>query len=201
MRHQSNGRPYGGYRGYGSHGDSGSSDGLAYSSSSGGTNRQGGPTRPIIKPSSNPVSRVRTPEQTNADSQRVDSPMAMETPGSERSSFNLNGHHISETYKPRTSITTSRRKSLTSTPPPTSSAIESNSPHQRPDNRYAANRPVTRNTRGHWALEQESKVRIFGIPKNYWTKDVYFAMSGFGTVTRIEMETTGRDYNAWVMFQ
>lgn len=44
-------------------------------------------------------------------------------------------------------------------------------------------------------------MKVFGIPKYQWTKDVYFAMSSYGNVTRIEMEPGNRDNGAWVVFQ
>lgn len=197
MRRQTNGRPQSGYRSSGNQGDGGSSDGLAYSSSSGGSNRQAGPTRPVIRPSSNLVSRVKTPEQPYTNSSRADSPMTPETPTSERSSFSLNGQQINETYKPRPRATASPPKPST----PVSPATQTNSPRQRANTQYAPNRPLTRNTRGHWALQQESKVKILGIPKHHWTKDVYFAMSNFGNVIKVDMEIGSRDNNAWVVFQ
>ena len=44
-------------------------------------------------------------------------------------------------------------------------------------------------------------MEIFGIPKHQWTKDVYFAMSIHGTVTKIDMKQGSRDNGAWVVFQ
>ncbi|KAF2132226.1 RdRP-domain-containing protein [Dothidotthia symphoricarpi CBS 119687] len=51
----------------------------------------------------------------------------------------------------------------------------------------------------HWARLQEYKVKVLGIRKSYWTNDVYDAMSQYGTVVRIEIQTGGRDNNAWVV--
>ena len=197
MRRQNNGRLQSGYRGYVDHDDRSSSDGLAYSSSSGGSNRQAGPTRPVIRPPLNPVSRVRAPEQPHTSPDRADSPTTPETSTSERSSFILNGQQINETYKPKPSAAASQ-----STPSyPESSTIDTERPRQRVTTHYALNRPPTYNTRGQWALGQQSKVRILGIPKQYWTKDVYLAMSKFGTVIKVDMEIASRDNNAWVIFQ
>lgn len=198
MRRQNSGRPYGGYRGHGNHGDSGSSDGLTQSSSSDGSNKQPNHTRPVIRPSSKaPFNRVRTPEQLNDGPNQLDSPLAPVTPGSEQTSFTLNGHQINETYKPRTSPIV-RQPNPSS---PRSPAPRADDCRQRPDGQSASNRPPTRNTRGYSVEEQEFKVKILGIPKRCWTKDVYFAVSRFGTVTRIEMEIGSRDNNAWVIFQ
>jgi RNA-dependent RNA polymerase len=197
MQRRENGRPQGGYRGYGNHGDSDRSDGVAYSSSSSESNGQAFPTRPVIKHPSNPTSRVGTPEQVNTGPARVDSSLAPTTPSNERSSFLLNGHQVIEFYKPRLSMTASPPKPST----PVSPVIRNGSPRQRSDSQCMSNGTFRRNIRGHWALEQESKIRIVGIPKYCWTKDVYFAMSSFGTVTRIEMEGGSRDNNAWVIYQ
>ncbi|KAF2632565.1 RdRP-domain-containing protein, partial [Macroventuria anomochaeta] len=118
-------------------------------------------------------------------------------PTSEQSSFTLNGHQISEMFKARSSATASPPKPST----PVSPATRIDSPRQPSNHQNASSRPLTRNTRGQWDLEQEFKVKIFGIPKQYWTKDIYFATSRFGTVTRIEMELLSRDNNAWVTLQ
>jgi RNA-dependent RNA polymerase len=50
---------------------------------------------------------------------------------------------------------------------------------------------------------QESKFKLLGIPKNYWTKEIYQAMSAYGNVFRIEMEVSSRDSssNAYVVFR
>jgi hypothetical protein len=196
MRRQIGNCPQNGYRSYGFQDDGNSSDGPTYSSSSGGTSKDGGLTRPVIRPTLNPVSRVKTPEHPYTYPSRADSPMAPETPNGERSSFSLNGQQINETYKPRPSSTASPPKPLT----PALSAFQS-SPRQRAYPQHASNRPLTRNTRGHWALQQELKVKVLGVPKQHWTKDVYFAMSSYGNVTKVDMEPGTRDNNAWVIFQ
>jgi len=183
-----------GYRSYSSQGDCNSSDGPTYTSGSGGTSKEGGPTSPIARPSSNPVSRIKTPEQ---HASRADSPMAPETPNSERSSFSLNGQQINEAYKPRPRAMASPPRPST----PISTSIRISTPPQRTYTQSASTRPLTRNTRGQWALQQELKVKIFGIPKHQWTKDVYLAMSIYGSVIRIDMELGSRDNGAWVVFQ
>ncbi|KAF9698680.1 hypothetical protein EKO04_002950 [Ascochyta lentis] len=197
MNRQTHGRSQGGYRAYGRSNDSGSSDGQAHSTSSGGSNRQSGHTRPVIRPSSTPVSRVRTPEQSNAGPSQVGTPPGSVTPGSEQSSFTLNGHQIRETYKPRPSA----KSNPTQPSSPISPVVKDRTSVQRSGNQYVLNRPLIRNTPSHWALKQEFKVKLLGIPQQYWTKDVYLAMSKFGTVTKIDMQTGSRDYNAWVIFQ
>jgi RNA-dependent RNA polymerase len=195
MRRQTTSRPQNGYRSYGPQDDCNSSDGPTHTSSSGGTSKEDGPTRLIIRPSSNPISRVQTPEQPAS---RADSRMAPETPTSARSSFSLNGQQINETYKPRSRATVCSSKPSS----PVSPAVRTSTPPpQRTYTQSASHRPVTRNMRGRWALQQELKVKVFGIPKPQWIKHVYFAMSKYGTVIRVDMEP-GSQYNgAWVVFQ
>ncbi|KAJ4362196.1 hypothetical protein N0V95_001544 [Ascochyta clinopodiicola] len=196
MHRRTNDRPRRDHRGYGRAGDSGSSDGQAYSSSSGGSNRQPGFARPIIKASANPVSRVRTPEQSNAGLDRVDKPEEPVTPGREQSSFTLNGHQIRETYKPRLSATSSPKKPS----PPVTPVAKSPVSRQQSASQYVSDEPRIPAPPPQWALEQELKVKILGIPKRYWTKDVYFAMSKLGMVVQIDMQIGSRDNNAWVIF-
>lgn len=197
MRRQTTSRPQSGYRGHDGWGESGSSDGAAYSTSSGGSNIQPGFNRPVINPTSNPLSRVRTPEQHHVGPSHPRPSTAPATPVRETSSFTLNGHHINETYKRRPSVNASpSRPSF-----PVSPALRTSSPRQRAYSQHVANRPLVRNTRRHWVLDQELKLKIFRIPKLYWTKDVYLAMCKFGTVIRVDMEVGSQDNNAWVVFQ
>ncbi|KAF1934276.1 RdRP-domain-containing protein [Didymella exigua CBS 183.55] len=196
MRRQTSGRVQSDYRSYGYQGDGNSSDGPTYLNSSGGSSNQDGPTRPVIRPS-NRVSHLKTPELPRVTPSGAESPMASETRTSERPTFSLNGQQIKETYKPRLRAATSSPRPST----PVSRAFRTNSPGQRANTQNTSNRPLTRNTRGHWALQQELKVKILGITKKQWTKDVYFAVSNYGNVTRIDMEAGSRDNNAWVVFQ
>lgn len=49
---------------------------------------------------------------------------------------------------------------------------------------------------------QESKFKLLGLPKTCWTREVYQAMSSYGNVFRIEMETSrSGSYNAYVVFR
>lgn len=61
--------------------------------------------------------------------------------------------------------------------------------------------PRKYNVQSNWTPKSESKVRIMGIPKHCWTKDIYTTMSHFGTVIRVEMEVRIHGNNAWVEFQ
>ncbi|KAF2867202.1 RNA dependent RNA polymerase-domain-containing protein [Massariosphaeria phaeospora] len=54
---------------------------------------------------------------------------------------------------------------------------------------------------GNWALAQETKIKVFRIPRGCWTKDVYEAFSRYGTIVRIEMQKGAVDSIAWVSFQ
>jgi RNA-dependent RNA polymerase len=53
----------------------------------------------------------------------------------------------------------------------------------------------------NWALEQELKVRVFGIPRTCWTAEVHKALSQYGTIVRIEMTDGTMDFGAFVTFQ
>ncbi|KAJ8111954.1 hypothetical protein OPT61_g5568 [Boeremia exigua] len=196
MQRQYNNRPPSGFRGR-NQDNNGSADGLAKSSSSSGSGRQAGLARPVIRPSSNPINRVRTPNQPQEGYSCPDSPMAPGAPVSELSSFTLNGQQINETYKQRLSTNTSPQKPS----PPTSPASRAGGPRHRANSQYPPTKPATRNTQGHWALQQVTKLKILGLPKRCWTKDVYFLLSRFGTVVKIDMEAGSRDNNAYVVFQ
>jgi len=190
----------GGYRG-------GRGGNRTYSGSSGSSNGQYNPNRPTLKPASAsqfsqaPRTPMTTMEQIPA---RVDSPV---TPVKQLSSFELNGNSINETYI--------ARASTTPTPSPARSSITS-PPRQatRASPRYGGNRPrfnsagqpsphrsILRNEAQHWAHRQEVKIKLSGIPKSYWTKDVYDALSSFGSLFRIEMVTGTRDNSAFVVFR
>lgn len=202
MHRQGHLRPQVGHGGSGNHGSSGSSDDLAHSSSPGGINRQARLARPVIKPSASPVNRVKTPEQSYTTHSRADSSLSPGRPNREHSSFTLNGQHINETWKPRPSAFTGP----TQPPTPMSPAKTINRPILRVDTQHASDRQTPRNHHSHWASQQESKVRILRLPKQWWTQDVYHAMSRFGTVVKIEMENSSRNNgsranNAWVSFQ
>jgi RNA-dependent RNA polymerase len=62
-------------------------------------------------------------------------------------------------------------------------------------------RPVVRESAWGWASEQEEKIKLQGLPKQYWTKDLYETMSRYGNVINIEMGTGMRHNDAWVIFQ
>jgi RNA-dependent RNA polymerase len=53
----------------------------------------------------------------------------------------------------------------------------------------------------HWAYYQEKKIKLFGIAKDCWTKEVYQALSSYGNVVRVDMETGTQSNNAYVVFQ
>jgi RNA-dependent RNA polymerase len=195
-------RGNGGYhrgRGRGRGGTVGSRDNRAYSSSSGSSSGQYGYNRPVLNDVSASRGHVTPPNHANPGPARAGSPV---TPVREQSSYTLNGHSINETYTPSGSgsiiATTPPRSHITpSSPTPTRGNFNGNTP----GGRGATLRPITRNGQSNWAVLQEYKIKILGLPKSYWTKAVYKAMSQYGTVVRIEMEPGSRDNNAWVTFQ
>lgn len=230
MHRQGHLRPQNGYGESRSHGGSGSSDGLALSSSSGGTNGQARLARPVVKPftsgsyssdgtngqtrldhpvfkhSSSPVNRAKTPEQSHATHGRADSSMSPGRPNREHSSFTLNGQQINETWKPRPSAFAGPTQISTPMSTPMSPAKITDRPLLCADTQHASEGQTLRKHHSQWASRQESKVKILRLPSRWWTQDVYHAMSRLGTVVKIEMENGGRnngnrDNNAWVTFQ
>ena len=202
MRCQNDRRPRSGNGEYCRFGDNSSSDSQVYSSSSGGSSRPVRSNRPIIRPSSNPVSHVRTPEQHNAGRNRADSPMVLEAPGIGRSASTLHGYQTSDTYKSRLSTTTNSPKQSSPIPSAaTTTTNNNNNARQHHKAQYISSRLLTSNAGSHWALEQELKLKLVGIPKRHWTNDIYFAMSEFGTVMKIDIQIGSRDNIAWVIFQ
>jgi RNA-dependent RNA polymerase len=197
MHHQSHLRPQNGYRGSGSHGGSGSSDNLAYSGSSGGTNGQARLARPVVKPSASPVNRVKTSEQSHQTYGCADTPVSPGRPNREYFSFTLNGQQINETWKSRPSALTGSPKLSTSISPDKMA----DRPLLCADSQHASDGHTPRNYHGHWASQQELKVRVLRLPRRWSTQDVYHAMSRFGTVVRIELEDNSRGKNASVSFQ
>lgn len=190
----------GGYRG-------GRGSNRKYSGSSGSSNGQYNPKRPTLKPASASQSSqvqhtcIATTEQTPA---RVDSPV---TPIKQLSSFDLNGNSIKETYIARSSTTPtppSERLPIISPPRQATRASPQyggNRPRFNSASQRSSQRPVWRNEAQHWAHHQEVKIKLSGIPKSYWTKDVYDALSSFGSVFRIEIVTGTRDNSAFVVFR
>lgn len=60
---------------------------------------------------------------------------------------------------------------------------------------------LTRDSGKHWAYQQEQKVKILGMPKTCWTKQVYLALSPYGTVVRIEIQPGALENTAYATFQ
>jgi RNA-dependent RNA polymerase len=167
-----------------------------YSSSSGSSNGQHSYNRPVLRPASATRGRVTPPDQINRSAARANSPF---TPSKEQSSFIMNGHSISEKYTPSRSRDTSSPGAYTSPSSPT--PTRGNYGGNTPGHQYTVQRPVTRHGDSNWAALQQDKVKIVGISKSCWTKQVYQAVSQYGTVVRIDVEQGSRDNNAYVSFQ
>jgi RNA-dependent RNA polymerase len=50
-----------------------------------------------------------------------------------------------------------------------------------------------------WTCEQEGKVKLSGVPRDCWTKEVHRALSPYGNVTRVDMGLN--THNVFVVFQ
>jgi len=195
MYHGNHGGGRGGSRG-------GRQDSRAYSNSSGSSNGQHNPNRPTLKRASiPPTSQILQPLQApQTEGLSV-------TPTQQQSYVDSNGHTINETYieKSSTSSNSPTKKPPVMIPPrlPAQASPRRGNPHQRynPGGQRNAPRPILKDGAQHWAYNQEEKIKIFDIPKTYWTKEVFESMSFFGTVFRIEMESGVHSNNAYVVFR
>ncbi|CAO2657263.1 Nn.00g033890.m01.CDS01 [Neocucurbitaria sp. VM-36] len=165
-----------------------------YSSSSGSSNGYNS-HRPTLKPSPPLQGRITPPEQSAQTPAQIASPAS---PVMRQSSFTLNGQHINETYTARPyALGSSSSQQYT----PSSPVRGQNRHRNHPTSQRLTHRPVIRNNEDHWVYQQEMKVKLTGMPKNCWTKDVYLALSPYGTVVRIEMQQCALDNNAYVTFR
>jgi RNA-dependent RNA polymerase len=150
-------------------------------------------SRPVLRQSPAPRGRATPPVQRAQEATRVVSPI---TPSKEQSSFTLSGNVISETYTPSGSanIPSPRSCALPSTP------TRNNYGRNTPTCQHTMQRPITRNGKAG-SYQQESKIKLLGMPKTCWTKQVFETISQYGTVVRIEMQQGYLDNNAWVTFR
>ncbi|KAJ4374237.1 hypothetical protein N0V83_002978 [Neocucurbitaria cava] len=164
-----------------------------YSNSSGSSNSFNA-QRPTLRASS-PIQGLTTPpEQYARTPNRIDAPGS---PVTRQSSFTLNGHNINETYTAR--LNTLNSPSPHSTPP--LSARGRNQQRYQSGGQRLTYRPVMKDGDLHWAHRQEMKIKLSGLPKCCWTKDVYSSLSPYGTVVRIDLLPGSLDNSAYVTFQ
>jgi RNA-dependent RNA polymerase len=177
-------------RGGFSHGRGGS---RTYSGSSGSSGGQHNYNRPVLRPMSSPRGRMTPPTQYKRSPDRVDSPA---TQVREQLDFTMNGHSISETYTPRRSnVATSPDPSVPPTP-----TTQTNYRGNTLTCQLAVQRPFKGNSPIEESHDKEYKIKIAGVPKTCWTKQVYETMSRYGNVIRIGMEPSFRDNIAFVTF-
>jgi RNA-dependent RNA polymerase len=120
------------------------------------------------------------------------------TPTRDQSTFTMNGHVVTETYKRSGSALSTSTRSYGSPSTPTRGAYggDSLSPQT------ISPRPIAKHGEKNWAQGQEYKIKILDMPNTCWTREVHEAMSSYGNVVRIEIQSAGgRDNNAWVVFQ
>jgi len=180
----------------------GRQDSRAYSNSSGSSDGHHNSNHPTLKrvfipPTSQHLQHLQPP--------RAEGPSA--TPAQQQSYVDYNGHNINETYIERSSTKSNsptKKPTIMGPPrPPTQASPRRGNPHQRynPGGKHNAPKSILKDGAQHWACSQEEKMKIFDIPKTYWTKEVYESMSSFGTVFRIEMECGAHSNNAYVVFR
>ncbi|KAL6712313.1 hypothetical protein ACN47E_000190 [Coniothyrium glycines] len=192
-RNNSNHRGGRGYRG----GHRGSRNGnRTDSSSSGGSNgHSSGET--LTRNSAVPLRHCnQTPDQEHRLSPQHSSSI---TPTKQQSSFTLNGHTIHETH-------TSRVSSVAIPSPPRqvikmSSRARNGQSQGNGGSQRTALRPMTRIASDHWSTQQETKIRLLGLPKTYTVKDIHESLSPYGHIIRIEIGSANSGRCAWVIFQ
>ncbi|KAH7073349.1 RNA dependent RNA polymerase-domain-containing protein [Paraphoma chrysanthemicola] len=193
---------YGGYQQRGGQGRGGRGghrggrgDSRKYSGSSGSSNGQG-LNRPVLQQTSAPRGRDAATSRTVSSPVRVDSP---HTPSPQHSSFTMNGNNFKETYTPSGSAITSSL--LLSASPSTPSRRNAASQSYSPTPPRTSKRLFVERGTYDWAFGQQTKIKLQGVPKDFWVKHVYEAVCRYGSVVKIDMETGMRDNNAWVTFQ
>jgi RNA-dependent RNA polymerase len=168
-----------------------------YSGSSGSSGGQYNYNRPVLRPTSSPRDGAAPPARQNHTPTPVNSPItpvdSPTTPAREHSDFTMNGHSISETYTPRGS------SAATSPVSPSPSTHTNHRGNVRP-RQHALQRPVTRNSQMGENYDQEYRIKILGVPKACWTKQIYEVMSQYGNVVRINIDPNARDNNAFVTY-
>lgn len=173
-------------------------DGRTYLNSFGGTNKQLNVPRPVLRP------LPRNQEGVNMPGTVLHAPAcnnSLEPPVIHQSLFDPGGSQINETYNSRSSPLPSPSKSVVRLSPSRSPINQVFQQRHSPGNFSAPRMPIVRPTGRHWAYDQETKIKIHGIPTSKWTKDIHQALSPYGNIVRIEMQPGQRDHNAWVVFR
>jgi RNA-dependent RNA polymerase len=191
MDRASDGYPQRGRGGAFNHGKRGGYSSRTYSNSSGNSGSSGSKSQGHAILRSLPVHQgYATPPKQGATSSII-------PPSEQPTNFDLNGHNINETFKPRSAYASPRRECK-----PTSPTKGSNrSRPSTPETQYTPTKPLIKRNNDNLVLDQDARVRLIKIPKAYWTKDVYFAMCKYGTVIKIEMIVGSRSNDAVVVMQ
>jgi hypothetical protein len=116
----------------------------------------------------------------------------------EHRNHSINGNNIKETFRPRSKAYASSQSSSKS---PSPSKGSSRSRHGISGTQDTQAMPLVKRSNDSWALDQDARLRLVNIPKEYWMKDVYFAVSRYGTVVKIEMIVGSRGNDAIVILQ
>jgi hypothetical protein len=116
----------------------------------------------------------------------------------EHRNHSINGNNIKETFRPRSKAYASSQSSSKS---PSPSKGSSRSRHGISGTQDTQAMPLVKRSNDSWALDQDSRLKLVNIPKEYWMKDVYFAVSRYGTVVKIEMIVGSRGNDAIVILQ
>lgn len=167
------------------------------SSSSNSSSSRSNPNRPTPKHSIPPPARLQTSVQTLQLSHRVDSPLAS---AAQSTSPTLDGHVTHQT----------EQETDNTRPDPTASPQSLEKPTLKGGSRIQINsgrrtNPCTPvpSLKGNFdgTSHYETRMKIYDLPRSYYTKDVYDAMSSYGTVIRIEMSSRGSSNSASIVFR
>jgi RNA-dependent RNA polymerase len=91
-----------------------------------------------------------------------------------------------------------QRPSPPQTPPSYNNRSGSHNFHRQ---QPSLDKSLTRGNNSNWAYHQELRIKVLGLPRGCWTRNVYEDLSKYGKVVRIEMQAGSMDCNAWVTFQ
>jgi hypothetical protein len=116
----------------------------------------------------------------------------------EHRNYSVNGNNIKETFRPRSKAYASSQSSSKS---PSPSKGSSRSRYGTSGSQDPQAMPLVKRSNDSWALDQDARLRLINIPKEYWMKDVYFAASRYGTVVKIDMIVGSRGNDAIVILQ
>ncbi|KAH8727001.1 RNA dependent RNA polymerase-domain-containing protein [Phaeosphaeriaceae sp. PMI808] len=164
-----------------------------YSGSSGSSGGQVH-NRPVLRSSSATESQANTSYSHHQDSAQANAPV---TPTRNNRTLTMSDYTIHEFHTARENTSTLSRASST----PSTPTSRNDRSRNTPDGSRVMHRPIKGNKTRDWAHRQEHRIKLLGIFKTSWTKDVYQTMSQYGHVVRINIQPGSYDNKAWVTYR